>query len=260
MTDTLIDLGTSSHHRINKRTWYEDLHGWRTVYVNYCPFWNCAVDDQAGLRLCLAMLASNDIASVRDIGKAFDVSHAFVHKLAARLKKEGLDGIHPDKSGPRGPMKMSAEVRRFALRLIHEGQSVRKVAAATGERFGITISHNTIAILKRKTLRPEPPVVAQPAQKLLPGGGASAIIVPADLNGVETQYGGAFLYFAALAQLQVVSIWVSGDPGQGSLEHAGTGNRDPAAEDREENPGGHPEDAGLPGRRPDGAALGKALR
>lgn len=207
MTDTLIDLGSSTHHRINKRAWFEDLDGWRTVYVNYCPFWNYAVDDQAGLRLCLAMLATNDIASVRDIGEAFGVSHAFVHKLAARLKKEGLDGIHPDKSGPRGPMKMSVEVRRYALRLIHEGQSVRKVAAATGERFGITISHNTIAILKRKTLRPEPQVAVQPLQKPLPGGTASALIIPADLNGVETQYGGAFLYFAALAQLQVVSIW-----------------------------------------------------
>ena len=207
MISPLPELAAGTREEINSRAWFVDTDDWRNVFVNYAPFMAFARADDSSNRACMGTLVISGVASVREVAKAFDVSHGLVHKLARRIRVDGLDGVYAERRGPQGPSKMTREVRKAAARMIREGKATRAVAAEIGERFGITVSHNTIALLRRKKglARPEPP--RAPEQAPLPMGTGGLVIVPADLDGVETNYGGAFLYFAALAQLDLVGIW-----------------------------------------------------
>jgi transposase len=149
--------------------------------------------DDASNRACMGMLLISVVASVREVADAFGVSHGLVHKLASRIRDVGLDGAYAERRGPQDPSKLTPEVRKAALKMIKEGKSTRAVAAEIGERLGITVSHNTIAVLGRKKGLPCTEPAKRPGQFPLPMDGASPVVVPADLDGVETSYGGAFL-------------------------------------------------------------------
>ncbi len=207
MISPLPELAAGTREEINSKSWFIDTDDWRNVFVNYAPFMAFSRSDDASNRACMGMLVISSVASVREVADAFGVSHGLVHKLASRMRDEGLDGAYAERRGPKGPSKMTPDVRKAALKMIQEGKSTRAVAAEIGERFGTTVSHNTIALLARKKGLPRAEPAKRPEQSPLPMGGGSPVIVPADLDGVETSYGGAFLYFAALAQLDVAGIW-----------------------------------------------------
>lgn len=207
MISPVHELAAGTREDINSKAWFIDTDDRRNVFVNYAPFMAFATADDASNRVCMGTLVAGGVASVREVADAFDVSHGLVHKLASRLREEGLDGVYAERRGPRGPSKMSREMCRAAARLLREGKSTRAVAGELGERFGIEVSHNTIAILARKKGLPRPETLKAPVQEPLPTGSANLVIVPADLDGVETNYGGAFLYFGALAQLDVAGLW-----------------------------------------------------
>ena len=207
MTSPLAELAGGTRQEINSKAWFVDTRDWRNVFVNYAPFMAFSKTDDSSNRACMGTLVISGVGSVREVAQAFGVSHGLVHKLASRMREEGLDGVYAERRGPRGPSKMSREVCRAAVRMIREGKSTRVVAAEIGEKFGITVSHNTVAILARKKGLPRPEGAKAPEQMPLPMGTGKLVIVPADLDGVETSYGGAFLYFAALAQLDVAGLW-----------------------------------------------------
>lgn len=77
---------------------------------------------------------------------AFGVSRATYYQARASYEREGIAGLIPQKRGPRGPHKLTAEILDFVDAQInqHEGLSFTELATRVTVRFAITIHPKSI--------------------------------------------------------------------------------------------------------------------
>ncbi len=91
-----------------------------------------AADDQTGRRLAAVQLVLNKIASATDVASAFAVSQATVWRWVGALRCGGVGALVSERTGPRGPSKLTAELTAQVLTLNASGLSLRKIAEQVG--------------------------------------------------------------------------------------------------------------------------------
>jgi transposase len=85
-----------------------------------------------GRRLAAVLLVRTRAAHVVDVATAFGVDTDTVSRWAKAFREDGVAGVVPGKTGPKGPSKMSeAVVAEVRDRRAH-GESLRTFAAAVG--------------------------------------------------------------------------------------------------------------------------------
>jgi transposase len=85
-------------------------------------------------------------ATVTEAAKEYGFSRNAFYHSNARFDEAGLNGLIPEKRGPRGPHKVNAEVLNFLRNNIEEGKPVRarRLAMLVRQEFGLDIHPRTI--------------------------------------------------------------------------------------------------------------------
>ena len=179
-------------------------------------------DDKGAEAACIAMLSRADLATDIDIAAAFGCHRNTVARLAGRLAHDGLSAVVPAKRGPKGPHKVTPEVRR-----VIEGEGAGLGATAlvrlVAERTGVVLSTS-------HARRLAVPGVVQPElitgarrrrgerrtdrSRHVDGAGTgdrqrrrTTLIPPSSCpRRVRGQYMGLALYYPALAALGLVDV------------------------------------------------------
>ena len=98
-----------------------------------------------------------DGSSVSAAADAFGFSRQSYYTAAQALADEGLAGLVPAKPGPRGAHKLTDEVLDHlqGLRDADPGLGAAELAAAVGERFGVTVHRRSVerALARREAAK-----------------------------------------------------------------------------------------------------------
>lgn len=173
-----------------------------------------AADDRAARSAAVAMLARIGAASKIEVGQTFGLHRNTVARLSDRLERGGMAAVVPAKPGPKGPHKVTPEVRRVIFEnsgLGHE--AVRRLVA---ERTGVQLSAVRILQLRREARKqqsefPLVPIEA-PVETETPAAAAVAAVETAETVELgeppavlpeqdRGRYMGATLYYPAVQAL-----------------------------------------------------------
>ncbi len=96
-----------------------------------------------------------DDVPAKQAAAEYGVSRPTYYEASANFEAAGIAGLSPKKRGPRGPHKLTGELRAFVLGRIapHGPLRARELARAVWERFSIAIDPRTIerAFVGKKT-------------------------------------------------------------------------------------------------------------
>jgi Helix-turn-helix domain len=91
-----------------------------------------SVGDVALRRLAAVQLVANKAARVADVAGAFGVDAGTLWRWGQQLSATGVGGLVPDKRGPKGAHRLTAEVVADIIARRAAGASYRAIAAAVG--------------------------------------------------------------------------------------------------------------------------------
>jgi transposase len=83
---------------------------------------------------------------IAETAARFGISRPTFYKAQSDFERAGLGGLLPEKRGPRGPHKVTAEVLGFIeqLRGENEGMDIRALTEAINRRFGLSVHRRTV--------------------------------------------------------------------------------------------------------------------
>jgi hypothetical protein len=203
---------------IGKRLTLLDADGKRAVFFGSVAIQIYDAGDKGAESACIAMLSRADLASDIDIAAAFGCHRNTVARLAGNFAHDGLSALVPAKRGPKGPHKVTPEVRRV---IADEGAGLGPTALVqlVAERTGVVLStSHARRLIGPGAVQPELAPVAEEEEvseelsalgppEPAPGHDASdddpPVLVPSRVRG---QYMGLALYYPALAALGLVDV------------------------------------------------------
>src|SRR5680860_1878409 len=101
-----------------------------TVWLHGAVAWCWRAGDEAARRLAAVQLVETGTARQRDVAVAFGVVEQTVHNWRRQAAAEGVAGLVDARPGPKGPWKVTEQVREQIVARRAEGGSLRTVAAA----------------------------------------------------------------------------------------------------------------------------------
>ncbi len=99
------------------------IYGWAAMT------WDAG--DEVARRLAALQLVRLGVASQKQVAAGFATDPATLWRWDQAQRARGLAGLLPERRGPRGPHKLTAELREEIQRLDAQGLSLRKIAART---------------------------------------------------------------------------------------------------------------------------------
>jgi transposase len=83
---------------------------------------------------------------IAETAARFGISRPTFYKAQSDFERAGLVGLLPEKRGPRGPHKITAEVLQFIeqLRAENESVDVRALTEAIAQRFDLSVHRRTV--------------------------------------------------------------------------------------------------------------------
>ncbi len=117
------------------------------VFVFGLATFSYAADDEAGRRLAAVQLVHSKIALSVDVASAFGVTGVTLWKWGRDYGVGGVAGLLRSRPGPKGPSKLTEELRARIVELDATGLSLLAVAAQTG------VSTATVRVALGRVLR-----------------------------------------------------------------------------------------------------------
>jgi transposase-like protein len=102
------------------------------VFVFGFATYSYAADDEAGRRLAAVQLVGSKIATAADVASAFGVSGVTLWTWRRDYTAGGVAGLLRARSGPKGPIKLTEELRTRIVELDAAGGTLASIAAQTG--------------------------------------------------------------------------------------------------------------------------------
>jgi transposase-like protein len=102
------------------------------VFVFGLATYSYAADDEAGRRLAAVQLVLAKIASAAEVASAFGVSGVTLWTWRRGYTAAGVAGLLRARTGPKGPMKLTEELKARIVELDAVGLTLLKIAAQTG--------------------------------------------------------------------------------------------------------------------------------
>ena len=171
--------------------------------------------DRAAKAAAIALLARAEVVSDVDLGEAFGVHRNTVGRLEQRLERGGMAGVVPAKPGPKGPHKVTPEVREVIKTHSHLGcvQLTRVIEQDT--RVRLNVKHVSRLLKQTRAEAAAQGALWEPeAPEPVPAAASAAVVAvgqePAEDQGEPTvalpeqargRYLGASLYYPALQAL-----------------------------------------------------------
>ena len=123
------------------------------VFVFGLATFSYRAGDQTGRRLAAVQLAATKIAPAVEVASGFGVSVATLWRWTSALTHGGVVGLVGERSGPKGPSKLTGPLTARIVGLEAAGLTLLQIAAAAG------VSTATVRVaLGRVTPRGEQPV------------------------------------------------------------------------------------------------------
>ena len=91
-----------------------------------------AAGDETGRRLAAVQLVTSGVAAAGEVAAAFGVSGVTLWRWGQDFTRDGVGGLVRERTGPRGPIKLTPALAARIVALHGQGLSLRAVAAATG--------------------------------------------------------------------------------------------------------------------------------
>lgn len=183
------------------------LYGWATMR------WDA--DDQTGRRLAALQLVRLGVASQKQVAAGFGTDPATLWRWEQAQQTRGLAGLFSERTGPRGPHKLTAELRDEIRRLDAQGLSHRKIAeriqlSASTVRRVLTRPPDQPTLSAAQAPAAELPVVPQPMPRLAERQAARAGLLteagPVITEGRELPLVGLLLILPALAEVGLLEV------------------------------------------------------
>ncbi len=202
----------------------EDAEG-GAVFVYGWAIMSWDAGNEAMRRLAALQLVRLGVASHKQVAAGFATDPATLWRWEQAHRTRGLAGLWSERRGPRGPHKLTAELREEILRLDAHGLSLRKIAEGTRvstdtirRALGRVRSDlDTLALARSdsQTSVPEPstselPAVPQPVPRLAERQAARAGLLeeapPVITEGRELPKVGLLLILPALAEVGLLDV------------------------------------------------------
>lgn len=187
-----------------------DADDQRNIFLNGHLAGRYPCDDKGIERVLVTQLAGVLSLPDRQIAAAFDLHPVTVSRLLGLVRAGGAAALLPLKPGPKGPSKMTPKLEARCRSLRAGGASLRSIAKQISTATK-KISYVTIANLFRAesaAAAPPPPPPALPLEAEAPPTAEIAPVSAASFGeGRSTRYAGAMLLFAALARLDLWSVF-----------------------------------------------------
>jgi hypothetical protein len=102
------------------------------------PIYICSEDDVAAVRVAAAVLTDPqlDLARPKEVAHALRCHRSRVFEYRKRFQEEGVAGLQPKRTGPRGASKLKGTVLTRAQKYLNRGLSNREVAGKVGVSEG----------------------------------------------------------------------------------------------------------------------------
>ncbi len=115
-----------------------DEDGYWTVFNASGPILRFREDDTMGRRMAAAVLTDPalDLAQPQALARALGWHRSRIFEYRKRFQEHGVEGLEPQRTGPRGPHKLQGATRSEAQRLLDRGGSNRRVAKQVGVSEG----------------------------------------------------------------------------------------------------------------------------
>src|ERR1035437_6005721 len=106
--------------------------GGGVVFVFGLATFSYAASDEAGRRLAAVQLVASKIATSLDVASAFGVSGVTLWKWGRDYTRGGVAGLMRARTGPKGPIKLTAALAARIVGLDATGLTLLQIAAAAG--------------------------------------------------------------------------------------------------------------------------------
>jgi len=119
--------------RISDAVWLcENADGTGAVFVWGQVTWSWSAGDRATRKLAAVQLVMIKAAFQRQVASAFGVDEDTLIVWRRRYEAAGVEGLVPQRPGPKGPSKLTEEKRAEIVALRHEGLTQAEVARRAG--------------------------------------------------------------------------------------------------------------------------------
>lgn len=178
----------------------------RCIFLNGHLAGRYPCDDKGTERVLVTQLAEVLSLPDRQIAAAFDLHPVTVSRFRGLVRQGGAAALLPLKSGPKGPSKTTPRLEARCRSLRADGLSFRVIAAQVSTRRK-SISYVTVAALFRaeSALPQQDPLPLETA--VSPEAGTPPVEAASFGAGRSTRYAGAMMLFAALARLDLWSVF-----------------------------------------------------
>jgi len=135
---TLFEVTIGPGRPIGRRLSLFDCDGQRAVFFGTTPIHVYDAADREAEAACVATLSRAGLASDVDIAAGFGIHRNTVGRLVARFEQNGLAAVVPAKRGPKGPSKVTPEIRELIA--AHADSPGRDLRERIGKQTGVWLS------------------------------------------------------------------------------------------------------------------------
>jgi len=127
------------------------------VFVFGLATFSYAASDEAGRRLAAVQLVASKIATSLDVASAFGVSGVTLWKWGRDYTRGGVAGLMRARTGPKGPIKLTAALAARIVGLDATGLTLLHIAAQTGVSTAtVRVALGRVGPVAEPTLEPVP--------------------------------------------------------------------------------------------------------
>ena len=122
-----------------------------------------AAGDELGRRLAAVQLVTSRVAAAGEVAAAFGVNGVTLWRWGQDFGRDGVGGLVRERTGPRGPIKLTAGLAARIVALHGQGRSLRAIAAVTGVSTAtVRVALGRVAPRPRAGTATEPEDVEEP--------------------------------------------------------------------------------------------------
>lgn len=96
------------------------------------PIFTCSRGDRTAVRMGGVTMVNLGLAGPSAVAAALGIHRTTLFRDVRKFEAGGVEGLRERRRGPKGPHKLTPEVRRAAQRLLDRGESVRSAAQSVG--------------------------------------------------------------------------------------------------------------------------------
>jgi len=153
----------------------EDGEGAGVVFVFGLATYTFAGDDEPGRRLAAVQLAASEVASVAEVASAFGVDTSTLWRWTRAFTSGGVLALAAERRGPKGPSKLTAELKNRIVELNRDGLSLRQIATQTGVSTATArVALGRVPADSKATPTPEP--TFEPVTESVAGAGELVVL------------------------------------------------------------------------------------